>query len=102
MRIPAFCICENKGTDQLHGNHATDQHFCFRYQDSRTIEFLNPKFHTSSHLLWLYSPVFVGLGSPEDRFARDVAQIVNKCILLNSIARKEIVSLPVSSLYFFN
>ena len=25
MRKPAFCICKNKGTDQLHGNRAADQ-----------------------------------------------------------------------------
>ena len=29
MRKPAFCICKNKGTDQLHGNHAADQAFVF-------------------------------------------------------------------------
>ena len=29
MRKPAFCICENKGADQLHGNHAADQAFVF-------------------------------------------------------------------------
>ena len=25
MRKPAFCICKNKGADQLHGNPAADQ-----------------------------------------------------------------------------
>ena len=35
----AFCICKNKGADQLHGNCAADQHLCFRYIDS-TIHFL--------------------------------------------------------------
>ena len=34
MRIPAFCISENKGTDQLRGNHAADQHLCFCYIDT--------------------------------------------------------------------
>ena len=34
MRKPAFCICENKGTDQLHDNHASDQLLYFRYIDS--------------------------------------------------------------------
>ena len=33
MRKPAFCICENKGPDQLSGNCAADQHLCFRYID---------------------------------------------------------------------
>ena len=31
MRKPAFCICENKGADQLHSNCAADQRLCFRY-----------------------------------------------------------------------
>ena len=25
------CICENKGADQLHGNHSADQRLCFGY-----------------------------------------------------------------------
>ena len=29
VRKPAFCICENKGADQLHGNRTADQHLCF-------------------------------------------------------------------------
>ena len=33
MRKPAFCICENKGADQLQSNHAADQRLCFRYKD---------------------------------------------------------------------
>ena len=34
MRKPAFCICENKGADQLRGNREADQRLCFRYIDS--------------------------------------------------------------------
>ena len=34
MRKPAFCICENKGADQLRGNREADQRLCFRYLDS--------------------------------------------------------------------
>ena len=34
VRKPAFCICENKGADQLCGNRTTDQRLCFRYIDS--------------------------------------------------------------------
>ena len=34
MRKPAFCICENKDTDQLRGNREADQRLCFRYIDS--------------------------------------------------------------------
>ena len=46
MRNPAFCICENKGADQLRGNHEADQRLCFRYRDS-TIPLL-PKSEISS------------------------------------------------------
>ena len=34
MRKPAFCICENKDADQLHGNREADQRLCFRFTDS--------------------------------------------------------------------
>ena len=34
MSLPAFCICENKGADQLRGNRKADQRLCFRYTDS--------------------------------------------------------------------
>ena len=33
VRKPAFCMCENKDTDQLRGNREADQHLCFRYID---------------------------------------------------------------------
>ena len=34
MRKPAFCICENKDTDQLRSNGEADQGLCFHYTDS--------------------------------------------------------------------
>ena len=34
MKKPAFCICKNKGADQLCVNRKTDQRLCFRYIDS--------------------------------------------------------------------
>ena len=46
VRKPAFCLCENKGADQLHSNCAADQRLCFRYSDS-TLPLL-PKFEISS------------------------------------------------------
>ena len=46
MRIPAFCICENKDADQLRGNREADQRLCFHYTDS-TIPLL-PKSEISS------------------------------------------------------
>ena len=34
MRKSDFCICENKGADQLRGDREADQRLCFRYTDS--------------------------------------------------------------------
>ena len=34
MRKLAFCICENKDADQLHGNREADQRLCFHYIDT--------------------------------------------------------------------
>ena len=33
MRKPDFCICKNKGADQLHGIRAADQCLCFGFLD---------------------------------------------------------------------
>ena len=29
-----FCLCENKGADQLRSNCEADERLCFRYMDS--------------------------------------------------------------------
>ena len=60
MRKPDFCLCENKRADQLRSNCEADQRLCFRFSDS-TIS-LPPKFQISSHLLSLYSSLFVRPG----------------------------------------
>ena len=36
MKKTPFCVCENKGADQLHGNCTADQRLCFGYIDSAT------------------------------------------------------------------
>ena len=77
MRKPAFCICENKGTDQLHGNRAAHQRLCFTAYTAQSLAFcfLNPKFQASSHLLWFYSLVCVEPGQKPQRqtFSRHVS-----------------------------
>ena len=55
MRKSAFCICENKGADQLRDNQRL-----FALKIVQSLHFLNMKFEASRHLLWLYSPVCVG------------------------------------------
>ena len=34
MRKPEYCLCENKGADQLCSNCTADQHLYFRYTNS--------------------------------------------------------------------
>ena len=46
MRKPDFCIWENKGADQLRGNHAANQLLYFRHVDNTTP--LPPKTEVSS------------------------------------------------------
>ena len=63
MRKPAFCICQNKDTDQLRGNCEADQRLCFHYTDN-TIPLLpkseSPSLYPSSvaaqpGLCWTWS-----------------------------------------------
>ena len=46
MSKPAFCICKNKGADQLRDKRAADQHICFRFIESAIL--LLPKSDISS------------------------------------------------------
>ena len=86
MRKPAFCICENKGEDQLRSNCAADQRLCFRYT-AQTLYFLNLKFQASCHLLWLHSPVCIRPGwKPQRQFCCDAAQMkLNGYISMHAI-----------------
>ena len=76
MRKSDFCLCENKGADQLRSNCEADQRFCFRYTDSTLSRLL--KFQVSSLLLYVTTDRFVSdlVGNPEDRFSRVVAQML--------------------------
>ena len=60
MRKLAFCICENKGADQLHGKCAADQSLCFCLAIKILVQSpLLPKSEISS---FLPSSVCVGPG----------------------------------------
>ena len=48
LKILNFCLCKNKGADQLCSKYTADQHLCFHYMDS-TISLL-PKSDISSSL----------------------------------------------------
>ena len=77
MRKPDFCLCENKGTDQLSSNCTADQHLCFRYLDGTIPLLLVQNFK----LLACFcdgTGLFVSdmLGNSEDRFSRVAAHII--------------------------
>ena len=77
MRKPAFCICENKDADQLRSNTAKlISAFVFATQIVESLFFLNPNFKP----LAIFSDCtarFVSdlVGTPEDRFSHNKAQI---------------------------
>ena len=73
MRKPAFCMCKNKGADQLRSKHVAEQRICFGYIDS-TIP-LFPKSQISScGCMWFVLDL---VGNPEYRFSFETARIVN-------------------------
>ena len=77
MRKPAFCICENKDTDQLRANREADQRLCFRYIDS-TIPLLSYiRNFKSLAILYSCTAWFVSdlVGNPEDRFSHNEAHM---------------------------
>ena len=103
MRKLDFCLCENKGADQLHSYCEADQRLCFRYTDS-TIHLLL-KYKISRYTDRSVSDL---VGNPEDWFSRIRAQIssVNRLIttsgrhtLLLSTADKNVHQILV--IYFY-
>ena len=80
MRKPAFCIWENKDTDQLRGNCEADQRLCFRYKDS-TFFYPSTSYIRNFKLLaifcgsiaWFVSDL---VKNPEDRFSHNEAPII--------------------------
>ena len=87
MIKPGFCICENKDADQLRGTAKLISAFIFNTRIVQSIYFLNPKFHGSSHLLWLYSPVCVGqVKNPENRFSHNEAHLMSSWYLMYLIS----------------
>ena len=67
MRKPDFCLCENKGADQLRGNPKLISAFVFATRIVQFLFYLNPKFQASSSFLSLYRPVCVGPGRKSRR-----------------------------------
>ena len=72
VRKPDFCLCENKGADQLHSNCEADQRLCFRYMDS-TISFLKSEI---SSFKPAYMTVQVGLCQTWSETPKTAAHII--------------------------
>ena len=73
VRKRDYCLCENKGADQLRSNCEADQRLCFRYTDST-----NPFLLKSGIVLACFSDctgrfVLDLVGNTEDRFSRVTA-----------------------------
>ena len=62
MRKPDFCICENKGADQLSVTAKLISAFVLATQIVQSLLYLNPKFQVSGYFLKLCSLVCVGPG----------------------------------------
>ena len=76
VRNSDFCICENKGGDQLCCNCTADQVLCFATWIVQSLNFLNPNFKSIAIFCgctaWFVSDL---VGNLEDRFSRNTAHI---------------------------
>ena len=79
MRKLAFCLCENKDSDQLRGDREADQRLCFRYTDS-TIPLLF-SFLKLEAIFCGFTARFVSevVGISEDWFSHYVALMTSSC-----------------------
>ena len=87
MRKPAFCICENKDADQLHGNREADQRLCFRYIEIASPFLLLIQSFKPTAIFCGCTARFVSdlVGNPEDRFSRDVAYLHRRVSLMHPV-----------------
>ena len=87
MRKPDFCICKNKGVDQLHGNSTADQRLYFRYiVQSSTSQSQN--FKSLAILYCIAQFVSDLVGNSKDRFSCDEAYLIINAFVVNCINGK--------------
>ena len=77
MRKPAFCMCKNKGADQLHGYCAADLHICFHFIDS-TISLLLNLIRNFKRLTIVCGCTARFMSDPKDRFSCDAAHALDE------------------------
>ena len=86
MRKPAFCICENKGADQLLCNCEADHAFVFATRIVQFLYSLNLEFPASNYILCLYSLLCVGpVWKPHCLFSHDTDQMLREKIHLHIV-----------------
>ena len=80
---------------------SADQRLCFRYMNSTIPLFPKPKIQASSHLLWLYSPVWVGPGPepPKQVFSQCSTIMIDKTPASVSAVFKELAQHPPHTLF---
>ena len=67
MRKPAFAYAKTKTQISFAVTAKLISTFVFASRIVQSLYFLNPKFHASRHLQWLYSPVCIGPGQKPRR-----------------------------------
>ena len=93
-----YAVCENKGADQLRSYCA----FVFATRIVQSLYFLNTKFHASSCLLLLCSPVCVGPGrNPHCWFSHEAAQIFFHFYVLGMLGENTKMTYDPKSKKFF-
>ena len=72
-----FCICVNKGADQLRGNRTADQRNCFRYINSTVPRLLKSEIFKPLVICSSCTARFVSslVDNPEDRFYHAAANL---------------------------
>ena len=100
MRKPDFCLCENKGADQLRSNCEADQRLCFRHTDSTIIISLLLKTEISSFYP-IFETIQVGLcqvRNPEAQFSHVAAHM--HCLWWGTFLSKVPLHLKFDTLCF--
>ena len=76
-RKPTFCICENKGADQLCSNCKANQRLCFRYKDSTIPLLSKSEVSIPQPSSVAVNPVCVGPDRKSERlFSHDPAHLI--------------------------
>ena len=96
MRKREFCLCKNKGADQLYSNCTADQRLCFRYTDSTIPLLLITKISSFYISVTVQAGLSDPVGNPKDRISCDKAHLFLK-IKSNTKIYRHLLLCPFSS-----